>query len=165
MVNIFIGIVIAIIGISVFWLVKQLPLTIKVKYLNDVPELKRIKQGDWVDLYLYEDVSMVKGEISVFSLGLSMKLPRNYEAIMAPRSSTILKHKVMVGNSIGIIDNSYNGDDDVWGIILYALDNTFIPKGTRIAQFRVIKNQPKLKFISVESLLSVSRGGMGSTGD
>ena len=38
-------------------------------------------------------------------------------------------------------------------------------KGTRICQFRVQKNQPKIQFQVVESLGNQNRGGFGSTGE
>ena len=42
-----------------------------------------------------------------------MRLPQGYEAIIAPRSSTFKKYGILQANSIGIIDNSYCGDDDI----------------------------------------------------
>ena len=41
---------------------------------------------------------------------------------------------------------------------------TFIPKGARIAQFRIMKNMPELKFTETFMLNNKSRGGFGSTG-
>ena len=42
-----------------------------------------------------------------------MKLPDGFEAIVAPRSSTFKKWGVLQTNRIGIIDNSYCGDNDI----------------------------------------------------
>ena len=65
---------------------------------------------------------------------------------------------------MGVIDNSYCGDSDQWFFPAYALRDTIINENDRICQFRIIKNQPKLKFIFVNSLKNINRGGHGSTG-
>ena len=140
-----------------------LPLEIKVKYLPNSPELVINNIGDWIDLYVYEDTTLKAGERAYISMGIAMQLPPGYEAIMAPRSSTFKRWGILQTNSIGVIDNSYCGDDDIWMFPALATKDVTIPKGTRICQFRVIENQPPLRFNSVLSL-GESRGGLGSTG-
>jgi dUTP pyrophosphatase len=93
-----------------------------------------------------------------------MKLPEGYEAHLVARSSTPEKFGIMCANSVGIIDNSYSGDRDEWRFPAVALRDTVIFKGDRIAQFRIVKNQPDLIFETVEHLDPISRGGFGSTG-
>lgn len=78
-----------------------------------VPEHKN--WGDWVDLRSAEDVEMKQGEYRIISLGVSMRLPYGFEAHVVPRSSTYKNFGIILANSFGIIDNSYHGDDDVWG--------------------------------------------------
>ena len=39
-----------------------------------------------------------------------------------------------------------------------------VEKGDRICQFRIMKKQPELEFVTVEHLKDESRGGFGSTG-
>ena len=39
-----------------------------------------------------------------------------------------------------------------------------IEKGDRICQFRIMKHQPPVKLVEVESLGNPDRGGLGSTG-
>jgi dUTP pyrophosphatase len=94
-----------------------------------------------------------------------MELPRGYEAIVAPRSSTYKKYGLLQTNSIGVIDNSYNGDDDIWMMPVLAMREVWIPKGARLCQFRIQKKQPSIDFVEVESLGNNARGGFGSTGD
>ena len=67
-------------------------------------------------------------------------------------------------NGIGIIDNSYSGDNDIWMYPAIAIKDTHINKGDRIAQFRIVKKQPEIEFISVDHLEGPDRGGFGSTG-
>ena len=138
---------------------------IKVKYFSDAYRLKSISNGDWVDLAAGEDVEVKAGELKLIPLGVAMRLPEGYEAIMAPRSSTFKKYGLLQANSIGVIDESYCGDGDQWLFPAYATRDVTIPAGTRIAQFRIIRHQPALCFEEVTALESEDRGGFGSTGD
>ena len=94
-----------------------------------------------------------------------MQIPPRYEAIVAPRSSTAKKYGVLMANSIGIIDNSYSGPNDIWKFAAYATRDTKIEKGTRICQFRLFKNQTPLSFYEVDHVDGDDRGGFGSTGN
>lgn len=139
-------------------------LTIKVKYFGDVQRIEKISVGNWIDLRCAEDVEMKAGEYKMFPLGVAMELPNGYEAIVAPRSSTFRKYGIILVNSIGIIDESYCGDNDQWQYLAYAMRDTKIPKNERICQFRIIKHQPEVEFVEVETLGNEDRGGIGSTG-
>ena len=127
-----------------------------------VPEHK--SYGDWIDLRAAETVKMKAGDFRIISLGVSMKLPSGYEAHIIPRSSTFKNFGILLANSYGLIDNSYCGDEDIWGFPAIAMRDTVIQKGDRICQFRIVQKQPKLEFIKVEYLEGNSRGGFGSTG-
>lgn len=139
---------------------------VKVKYFTDkIDRLEKIEQGSWVDLRVAEDVEMEAGEFRLLPLGVAMQLPEGYEAIVAPRSSTYKKWGIIQANSIGVIDFSYQGDSDQWLFPAIALVDTKIPRNTRICQFRIQKEQPKLTFITVDHLDNPDRGGIGSTGE
>lgn len=137
---------------------------IKIKYLTDIDRIEKIKVGDMIDLRCAEDIEMHKGEFKLIPLGVAMELPEGYEAHVYPRSSTFKKHKILLSNSVGVIDCSYNGDGDQWQFPAYAMEDTFIPKNTRICQFRIFENQPDIELVEVESLGNENRGGIGSTG-
>lgn len=137
---------------------------IKIKYFGDVEKIEKMKVGDWIDLRAAEDVDMKAGEFKMFPLGVAMQLPEGYEAIIAPRSSTFKKYGVILVNSIGIIDESYCGDNDQWHFLAFAVRDTHISKNDRICQFRILKHQPKLEFEEVSCLENENRGGIGSTG-
>lgn len=122
-------------------------------------------KGDWIDLRNNEDVSLKKGDFKLIDLGVAMELPDGYEAMVIPRSSTFLKYGLLQANSLGLIDNSYCGDNDFWAMPAYATRDIEIPKGTRICQFRIQKNQPDINFEFVDSLGNKNRGGFGSTGE
>ena len=114
----------------------------------------------------------------MISLGVAMKLPKGFEVVVLPRSSTYKKWGIILANSQGVIDNSFCGNEDIWHFPAIALRKTSIPVGTRIAQFRIQLSQhatfwQKIKWLfsgplkikKVESLSNPVREGFGSTGD
>jgi dUTP pyrophosphatase len=109
-------------------------------------------------------VELKAGESYLIRLGVGMILPAGYEALVLPRSSTPSKFGITLANSMGVIDNSYCGDADEWKFPAIAIRDTVIHKGDRIAQFRIVENQPRLIFDTVSKLKAKSRGGIGSTG-
>ena len=156
--------------------------TIRIKYHDhDLPKLNKVDIGDCIDLYISsftfintpEDMRLVgnlnqcstyipKGSVIRCWLGVSMQLPEGYEAHVYPRSSTFKKKGLLLSNSVGIIDNSYASDRDVWQAIFYATKDTTMDYGDRLLQFRIIENQPTIIFDEVESLENVEqRGGFG----
>lgn len=138
---------------------------ISVKYFEpDLEPISKISVGDWIDLRSAETVVLKAGEYYLFRLGVGMILPAGYEAWVVPRSSTPSKFGIVCANSIGIIDNSYSGDNDEWRFPAIAIRDTEIQKGDRIAQFRIVKNQPRSIIDTVDKLKEESRGGIGSTG-
>lgn len=139
---------------------------ILIKYHDeDLKKIEKIKCGDWIDLRAAEDVELKSGDFKIISLGVSMKLPRGYEAHIVPRSSTYKKWGIIQANQMGVIDNSYSGDDDVWGMPVIAITDTTIHKNDRICQFRIVKKMPSLKIVEVLRLFGKNRGGFGSTGN
>lgn len=139
-------------------------MVIKVKYFTDIEPIKAIEGGDWYDLRAAEDIGMSKFDFKMIPLGVAMQLPEGYEAHVVPRSSTYKHHRILLVNSVGIIDNSYCGDNDQWMFPALAMDDTYIPKGTRICQFRIVKKQEPVTFDVVDHLENPDRGGFGSTG-
>ena len=139
-------------------------MVIQVRYHGDTQPLEKLPQGDWIDLRAAETVEMKAGEYRLISLGVSMKLPQGYEAHLATRSSTFKKWGVILTNGIGIIDESYCGDNDIWHFSALAMRDTVIEKGDRICQFRIMKKMPDVTLETVEFLDGPDRGGIGSTG-
>lgn len=138
--------------------------TIKIKYHADIEKIKKIEQGDWIDLRSAEEVTLKKGEFGMINLGVSMQLPIGYEAHIAPRSSTFKTFGLIETNGIGIIDNLYCSDTDIWKMPVLATRDVTIYKNDRVCQFRIMKKQPEIEFIEVDSLGNKARGGFGSTG-
>lgn len=177
---------------------------IKVKEINTgcMPEI--IKVGDWIDLCTAEEYSLkcphakmlhknknkgneepkversrdVVFNYNLLSLGIAIELPKGYEALVLPRSSTFKKYGVLLANSEGVIDNSYCGNNDIWRFPALPTRNVTIPQGTPIAQFRIQLSQKatiwqkikwlfssKIELIKVDNLTNEDRGGLGTGSD
>lgn len=140
--------------------------TIRIRYLSD--KIERLAPiggvSDWIDLRCAEDVDLKQGEFRLLSFGIAMELPEGYEAHIVPRSSTFKNFGLVQTNHMGVIDNSYCGDDDIWRMPVLATRDTHISFGDRIAQFRIVEKQPPLHFEEVDHLTGANRGGFGSTG-
>ena len=130
----------------------------------DLQELTQTETGDWIDLRAAEDVYMKAGDFRLISLGVSMKLPDGYEAHIVPRSSTFKNWGILQTNSMGVVDNSYSGTNDIWKFPAYAVRDTQIKKNDRICQFRVMPRMPQTVFTKATELDATDRGGFGSTG-
>lgn len=138
---------------------------IPIKYFSDAIEhIQKIDVGDWIDLRAAENVVLRSGEYKLIRLGVGMILPEGYEAHVVPRSSTFKNFGIIQANSFGVIDNSYSGDADEWHFPAIALRDTSIRIGDRICQFRIMRKQPPIDFLTVDRLNTESRGGIGSTG-
>ena len=139
---------------------------IKIRYLSkEIDKLCYIDgKSDWIDLRCARRTELKAGEFALIPLGVAMQLPEGYEAHLMPRSSTFKTWGVIQPNSMGIIDNSYCGSNDEWKMQVYAMRDTVIEVNDRIAQFRIMENQPKLSFTECEELEGKDRGGFGSTG-
>lgn len=133
--------------------------------------------SDMFDLILGEDVTLKKGETYIARLGVAMELPKGMVGIVISRSSSPTKLGVMIANSVGLIDQTYRGNEDEWKAPLQAIKATTIFKGTRICQFAIVPSQfsttwQKLRWLFSNKLLlekvdilgSENRRGIGSTG-
>ena len=140
--------------------------TIKIKYFTDKIEKLCYIAGnsDWIDLRVAEDVVMKKGEFRLIRLGVAMELPQGYEAHVVPRSSTYKKFGLIQTNHMGVIDESYKGDADEWKWPALAMRDTEVHVGDRLCQFRIMKHQPQINFLEVDSLENEDRGGFGTSG-
>lgn len=138
---------------------------LKIRYhSHKIEKIAFIPGGDWIDLRAAETVEMKQGEFRLISLGVSVKLPEGYEAHVLPRSSTYRSWGVIQANSMGVVDNSYCGDNDVWYFPALAMRDTVIREGDRICQFRIMKKMEPLTLTEVDHLEDADRGGFGSTG-
>lgn len=132
---------------------------------NELPEYGSA-QAAGLDLRanISEAVVLMPMERRVIPTGLSIALPKGYEAQVRPRSGLAAKHGVTVLNSPGTIDADYRGDV---GVILINLSNESftIRPGERVAQL-VVAQYSQIVWQAVEELDPTKRGedGFGSTG-
>lgn len=152
--------------------------TIRIKYFEGAKKLEKISKGDWIDLYADKDMFIPEGTRAMIPLGVAMELPEGYEAHLAPRSSTFKTWGIIQTNSVGVVDHSFMGDNDQWHMPVYCLMSksgmrdtdgrivrgTWIHKGDKIAQFRIMEIQPEIEFEEVEHLGNEDRGMCGTTG-
>lgn len=141
-------------------------LTLKIKYHSDqIEKLTYIAgKSDWIDLRSAQEADLKKGEFRLISLGVSIQLPAGYEAVVVPRSSAYKNFGIIQTNSMGVIDEKYCGDNDVWMMPVLAVRDTHISINDRICQFRIQKHQPQIAFVETDELGNKDRGGFGSTG-
>jgi dUTP pyrophosphatase len=140
---------------------------IKIKYHSlELTPLKFVgdNKSDWVDLRAAERVELKAGEFKLINLGVSMELPEGYEAHVAPRSSTFKNWGIIQTNGVGVVDESYCGNNDIWFMPVYATRDTIIEIDDRICQFRIMNKMKKVNFEEVYELTKKDRGGHGSSG-
>ena len=150
---------------------------IRIKYFDKATKLKKITKGNWIDVYANKDVFVKCGERAMVPLGFALELPEGWEGHLAPRSSTFKTWGIIQTNSVGVVDDTYIGDNDQWHMPVYCLqgkdiesdDNgeeikgTWIRKGDKIGQFRIMEVMPEIEFEEVESFGNKDRGGFGTT--
>ena len=136
---------------------------ILVKYLRDIKPIVIEEKGDWIDLRSGITVTYTKGQYLHIPLGVAMQLPEGYSAMIVPRSSSFKKWGFIQTNGIGIIDNSYCGDNDEWELPIFCFRNGIIYQNDRICQFRIIPNS-YVTLKTVKKLGNADRKGFGSTG-
>lgn len=131
---------------------------------KELKKIEKLEQGDWIDLRAAEYVELKAGQYKLISLGISVQIPEGYEMHIAPRSSTFKNFGIIQANSVGVIDESFNGPGDVLHFPAIALRDSIINKNDRICQFRLMPKQEKLIFAEVTRLDNDNRGGFGHTG-
>lgn len=154
---------------------------IRIKYFDGATKLKVIEKGNWIDVYANEDVFVPLGQLKMIPLGFALELPTGWEGHLAPRSSTFKSWGVIQTNSVGVVDDTYIGDNDQWHMPVYCLKakeviskdseydgarlvGTWIRKGDKIGQFRIMEVMPKIELEEVNSFGNADRGGFGTTG-
>lgn len=150
---------------------------IRIKYFDNATKLKKITKGNWIDVYANKDVFVKCGEKKMVPLGFALELPEGWEGHLAPRSSTFKTWGIIQTNSVGVVDDTYIGDNDQWHMPVYCLQGkdiksengeevkgTWIRKGDKIGQFRIMEVMPEIEFEEVESFGNKDRGGFGTTG-
>ena len=137
---------------------------IRVSAISDINSPKEEIEQNRLMMRSNQVITIKSGDVIKIAHGFALELPEGFEAILHPRSS-LFKKTGLIFVSSGVIDEGYNGDADEWFSVWKATRDAPIFYDQRIAQFRIQKKQPELKFNFVETLGNEGRGGHGSTGD
>ena len=153
----------------------------RIKYFDGATKMEKIAKGNWIDVYSNADIFVPVGERAMIPLGFALELPQGWEGHLAPRSSTFKTWGIIQTNSVGVVDDTYIGDNDQWHMPVYCLtanckvneneiptvdgrQGVWIRKGDKIGQFRIMEVMPEIEFDEVESFGNADRGGFGTTG-
>lgn len=138
------------------------PEEIKIKLIENGKEPEYKREGDaCLDCKARQSITIPKGKRELVPLGFAMELPKDYEAIVRPRSGNT-KNGIDIG--IGTVDETYRGE--LKACVINDSDEDFhIEEGDRICQL-AIREAPKFKMVKVSELSKTERNesGFGSSG-
>ena len=143
---------------------------LKVKRLDNNPDLPlpsyQSDGSSGLDLRaaVNKDLTLQPGDIRLIPTGLSVSIPKGYEAQIRPRSGLALRDGLGFVNSPGTIDADYRGEIAVIAIN-WGKKPLTIRRGDRIAQM-VINRVSKAIVEEVDELDPTKRGkgGFGHSG-
>ena len=160
---------------------------IRIKYFDGATKLEKIKKGNWIDVYARKDMFIPQDERAMIPLGFAFELPDGWEGHLAPRSSTMKSWGLIQTNSVGVVDDTYIGDNDEWHMPVFCLQGkeieacnatlsdgvtqvnvsvrgTWVRKGDKVGQMRIMEVMPDFELEEVEEFGNEDRGGFGSSG-
>ena len=108
---------------------------------------------------IVKDLILRPGDIELIPTGISISIPRGYEAQIRPRSGLALHYGLGLVNSPGTIDADYRGEIGVIAINWGKTPLT-IKRGDRIAQM-VVNKISRVTVVEADGLDSTERGGGG----
>lgn len=162
-------------------------LIVKVKYFDkNMTPLEINPKGDLVDLRVrsveliplaefknHTDLSdcyyceYKKGDVLMLHLGIAVEMPKGYKMNIYPRSSTFKNYGFLLTNSVGQVDNSYNGNEDEILAMVWCTRDGVIEFNDRVLQMEIVPSMYKdhsIMLETVEHLNETNRGGYGTSG-
>ncbi|MBL9029810.1 MAG: dUTP diphosphatase [Caedimonas sp.] len=114
---------------------------------------------------LDKPVTLNAGERCLVPTGLTIELPKGYEAQIRPRSGLALKHGITVLNAPGTIDSDYRGEIKVL-LVNHGTEPFTIERGLKIAQLVLapVLHADWQKQTAFTSTTLRGSDGFGSTG-
>lgn len=110
--------------------------------------------------------SLIKTEMYYeYDTSIAVEIPEGYVGLLFPRSS-ISKTKMMLSNSIGLVDSGYRGNLRFRYKKLDWDNGEVYNVGDKVGQLVIIP-YPKIEMVEVDELSETERGigGYGSTGN
>jgi dUTP pyrophosphatase len=145
-------------------------INVSIQKLNHAKDLglpfyaTELSAGMDLSAAISEEIILNPGKRCLVPTGISIELPKGYEAQIRSRSGLSIKNGIVVLNSPGTIDADYRGE--IIAIIINLGDEPFtITRGMRIAQM-IIAPFTKVEWEENQYLSSTERGvkRFGSTG-
>jgi dUTP pyrophosphatase len=136
---------------------------IKFKKLHSIAQINRGSHAAaGFDLVATDYEINTEHEYIQYKTGVSVEIPDGYFGALYPRSS-ISKYKMVLCNSVGVIDSDYRGE--IMVRFRYHLDGPTYKIGDKIAQL-IIQKYENVSYTEVSELSDSVRGsgGFGSTG-
>lgn len=143
-------------------------MTVLVKKLNPAAKLPRrataYSAGYDLCACIQQELIVPPGQTVSVPTGLALGLPKGYGGFIFARSGLGLRHGIVPGNCVGVIDADYRGEVVV-GLYNHSSEPYTIRPEERIAQL-VVLACPSWEAAEVQDLDDTVRGtgGFGSTG-
>jgi dUTP pyrophosphatase len=117
------------------------------------------------DLYCRVTTRVPPRAVARIPANVIVEVPDGYVLVVALRSSTPLRKRLLSPHGVGIIDRDFCGAEDeihvqVWN---FGDSDVIVERGERIAQGLFVRSE-SLPRVAVERIERGSRGGFGSTG-
>lgn len=144
------------------------PVQVKFKKLHPdaIIPTKATKGSACFDVYALKELWITQGENVLAETGLAVEITQGYFIEVRPRSG-LAREGLILLNAPGTLDCDYRGEIKIALHFLYDKSRStyHINKGDRIAQIRLVKEEPT-EFVEVQELSPTERGegGFGSTG-
>ena len=109
-------------------------------------------------------VVLAPGETRLIPIGIAMEIPEGYVGLVFARSGLGIKHGVVPGNCVGVIDSDYRGEIMI-GLYNSGESEYTVQPGDRIAQLMVTPVvQADVELVDELDETERGAGGFGSTG-
>lgn len=142
---------------------------LKIKRIDkELPMPKFADEGSvGLDTYVREDIFVDPGSWALIKLNLIIKAPNHTFIGVLPRSSTFKRTGLILGNNLGVVDQSFCGPEDEIMALVYNTNHdegVVINRGDRLFQLLFINCETPEIVETDEDFKNDSRGGHGSTG-
>lgn len=133
-------------------------------YQNIVLPKRGTKHSAGYDFYLLEDISLLPGQSIKTPTGIKVELDEDKFLMVVPRSSLGFKYKLILDNTVGIIDSDYYNNSKNEGHIWVSMTNMSnkvvnLEKGQAFCQGIILN----YNIVEDDKTETIRKGGFGST--
>lgn len=144
-------------------------MNVKIQRVTGTAKLPAYATEGSVGMDLHADIGssirLLPGATELIPTGLRFELPENHGLFILPRSGLVVRHKVTVLNTPGLIDPDYRGEVSVV-LHNFGREVFHVKPDARIAQCMILPI-PMVYWQEVTELSHTARGagGFGSSGE